>query len=176
LEEYLNIISEVAASLNSRSKKSPHSHSTLAFQTPNQQANGTHLHLSNTTQFNNSTKKLQSNGYITSAKHHKAETHRLIKDKTPTKRNKGSEFKGASITPSSKNTKTAYIQRQFASTSKSPHSKNTKELTPNKNRTSIYSSSLYMPNNTQTYRCSQKEGLGQNSFYEKLFFFRNKRV
>jgi hypothetical protein len=33
-----------------------------------------------------------------------------------------------------------------------------------------------MPNNTQTYRHSQKEGLGQDSFYDKLFFFRNKRV
>jgi len=50
-----------------------------------------------------------------------------MKEKTPTKRNKANDFKRASVTPTNKNTKASpYIQRQFASTSKSPNSKNTK--------------------------------------------------
>jgi hypothetical protein len=28
----------------------------------------------------------------------------------------------------------------------------------------------------RTYRAAQKRGLNQNHFYDKLFFFRNKRV
>jgi hypothetical protein len=28
----------------------------------------------------------------------------------------------------------------------------------------------------RTYRAAQKKGLQQNNFYDKLFFFRNKRV
>ena len=31
-------------------------------------------------------------------------------------------------------------------------------------------------NHQQVYRNSKKEGLEKDSFYEKLFFFRNKRV
>jgi hypothetical protein len=71
LDEYLTIIHEVASTANSRIQKSGHSHSPITFQTPIQQANSTHLNLSNTTQFNNSSKKAQKSSYLTSSKNPK---------------------------------------------------------------------------------------------------------
>ena len=37
-------------------------------------------------------------------------------------------------------------------------------------------STLSFASETRTYRAAEKKGLAKNSFYDKLFFFRNKRV
>jgi hypothetical protein len=66
-----------------------------------------------------------------------------MKHRTPTKSNHGNDTKrNNNITPSGRGERVSPIANRMASTSKSARQRNS--LTPNKNQSAIYSSSLYV--------------------------------
>jgi hypothetical protein len=180
LKEVLNEYLAAAARLqgaSSRHNKSSFSHSSV-YQTPSQPAHAS-VQFGNQqsgSAVGNTNRKFMNQSYQPGkSSNHKSEVK--SKDKTPSKLNKGNETKRFHVTPTNRNKQVSpFIQRQFGSTEKSL-SKNKLSLTPTKSSTGNYTGSLYMGNTTQqVYRNSKKEGLEKDSFYEKLFFFRNKRV
>ena len=67
------------------------------------------------------------------------------------------------------------IRKNFGSTEKSRSNRSkSRNMTPTKSYNGGYSN-LY-PQTALVYKNSKKEGLEKDNFYEKLFFFRNKRV
>ena len=78
------------------------------------------------------------------------------------------------MTPTHKNSKMSpLVRRHFGSTEKSLSK--SKHMTPTKSFMNGSYNGI-INSSTQFYKNSKKEGLEKDSVYEKLFFFRNKRV
>ena len=113
-------------------------------------------------------------GHNTSRKQPRGVRPSNPREKTPTKGRRGTDTKRQQVTPNPKRTSISpFMQRQLGSVEKSGSKR--RGGTPTKSHTGAYSSTVNLPAGT-TFRHSKKEGLEKDSFYEKLFFFRNKRV
>lgn len=163
----------------SKNGRHHHTNSSAIYQTPTHQSHSSQkIYQEQQNSFKAtlpSHKKNQSGIYhvpLSNAKGHNS----TLKEKTPTKKNKGNETRRFNVTPTHRNTaKTSpFVARHFGSTEKSRSKSKSKNLTPTKS----YAASSYggYGHSGQVYKNSKKEGLEKDSVYEKLFFFRNKRV
>ena len=172
MNEYLAAVVKVSAAFGGRPSKGQHGGQ---LQTPTHQPASTqNINYESFNPFKsavqNHKKKNSSGPFQQSGKLQKQTS---INQRTPTKKGKGNDTRRGNVTPTHRNSKMSpMLRHHFGSTDKS-RSKS-RNLTPTKSFNG-YSTSLY-PQSNQVYRNSKKEGLEKDSFYEKLFFFRNKRV
>ena len=177
MNDYLGLIVKINGrhmeSANISGKQRPNQNSSI-MQTPSQQTTP----IPNLEPFNPFKSAVPSHKKNTSSglwqQSGKSNVQSSYKEKTPTRKGKGNETRRFNVTPTQKSNKLSpMIRREFGSTSKSK-SKKRSNLTPTKSYNGGYNS-LY-PQTALVYKNSKKEGLEKDSFYEKLFFFRNKRV
>lgn len=106
-----------------------------------------------------------------------------MKDRTPTKSHKLIQTKNTTRTPTKASNIESKIRKQFGSAEKSrDRTINNRTLTPTRPITPSKSSSRQsgVLHHSQAYTASQKSaikvGVEKDSFYNKMTFFRNKRV